>query len=193
MKTRPEIMFAVLVAGLVLNVTMVVAQQPAQKTNPSQGSTPSQRFTPSQRPTRVLPNVPAVPNVPNVPAIPPIPPVDPLAEVMFPPDLIMRHSRQLGLSNEQKTFMRDEIQRTTTRFNELQWQLQDAMEALTEAMKPNSVNEQQALTLLERVLDAEREIKRLHIRMGIRIKNQLTPPQQDKLQGMRMAMRPAEG
>ncbi|MGH9959069.1 MAG: Spy/CpxP family protein refolding chaperone [Pyrinomonadaceae bacterium] len=175
MKTRPEIMFALLAAGLVLNVAMVVAQQPAQKPNP-----------------RVQRAIPSVPALPSVPAVPVIPPVDPLAEVMFPPDLIMRHSRQLGLSNEQKTFMRDEIQRTTARFNELQWQLQDAMEALTEAMKPNSVNEQQALSLLERVLDTEREIKRLHISMGIRIKNQLTPPQQEKLQGMRMTVRPAE-
>lgn len=174
MKTRRGIMFVLLAATLVLSVAMVVAQQPAQKS------------TPPQRATRALPSVPPVPPVAAIPA------VDPLAEVMFPPDLIMRYSRQLGLSNEQKTFMRDEIQRTTTRFNELQWQLQDAMEALTDAMKPNSVNEQQALVLLERVLDTEREIKRLHIGMGIRIKNQLTPPQQDKLQGMRVPVRPAE-
>ena len=102
----------------------------------------------------------------------------------------MQHTRELGLTDEQKTFMRGEIQRTTTRFNELQWQLQDAMEALHEIMKSNSVNEQQALTQLDKVLDAEREIKRLHIGMGIRIKNQLTPEQQAKLHGMRMTPRP---
>ena len=119
---------------------------------------------------------------------PPHPPMDPLGDAMFPPDMIMQHARELDLTQEQKTFMRSEIQKTTTRFNELQWQLQDAMEALHEIMKANSVNEQQALAQLDKVLDAEREIKRLHIGMGIRIKNQLTAEQQTKLQSMRHSM-----
>src|SRR6266571_8948927 len=125
---------------------------------------------------------------------PPHPPMDPLGEAMFPPDMIMQHTRELNLTPEQKTFMRAEIQKTTTRFNELQWQLQDAMEALHEIMKSDSVNEQQALAQLDKVLDAEREIKRLHIGMAIRIKNQLTPEQQAKLHAMhRMMMGPDGG
>jgi Spy/CpxP family protein refolding chaperone len=120
----------------------------------------------------------------------PRPPDDPLADDMFPPDMIMQHQRELALTDAQKTFMRSEIQRTTTRFNELQWQLQDAMEALHETMKGNQVNEQLALTQLNKVLDAEREIKTLHMGMAIRIKNQLTPDQQMKLQTMRNAFQP---
>lgn len=162
MTTKPGIMCAIF-AALVLNVATVAAQQPLKKPAP----------------------------VPAVPALPSIPAVDPIAEAMFPPDLIMRHSRRLELTDAQKTFMRDEIQRTTTRFNELQWQLEEAKEALTETMKSHSVNEQQALTLLDRVLDTEREIKRLHIGLGIRLKNQLTLPQQEKLQHLRTT-RPTE-
>ena len=120
----------------------------------------------------------------------PQPNMDPMGDVVFAPDLIMRHGRELGLTDEQKNFMRSEIQKTTTRFNELQWQLQDAVEALGEIMKSNSVNEQQALLQLDKVLDAEREIKRLHIGMAIRIKNQLTPEQQGKLHAMRMTPSP---
>ena len=112
-------------------------------------------------------------------------PGDPLADAMFPPDMIMQHQRELGLTDEQKQFMRNEIQRTTTRFNELQWQLQDAMEALHETMKAPQINEEQALAQLGKVLDAEREIKTLHMGMAIRIKNKLTPEQQMKLQMMR--------
>ena len=115
----------------------------------------------------------------------PLPPDDPLADAMFPPEMIMQHQRELGLTEEQKQFMRGEIQRTTTRFNELQWQLQDAMESLHETMKAPQVNEQLALTQLNKVLDAEREIKTLHMGMAIRIKNKLTPEQQMKLQSMR--------
>jgi Spy/CpxP family protein refolding chaperone len=129
---------------------------------------------------------PATPATPPHAPVPPVPPMDPLGDVMFPPDMIMGHARELGLTDEQKAFMRGEIQKTTTRFLELQWQLQDAMEALHQAMKPNAVDEQAALSQLDKVLDTERQIKRLHFSLGIQLKNQLTPEQQAKLRGMRM-------
>jgi Spy/CpxP family protein refolding chaperone len=121
---------------------------------------------------------------------PPRPPRDPLGDTMFPPEMVMQHQRELGLTDEQKTFMRGEINRTSTRFNELQWQLQDATEALHETMKASSVNEQLALSQLDKILDGEREIKRAHMELAIRIKNKLTPEQQTKLQSMRKSMGP---
>src|SRR5216684_3080880 len=124
---------------------------------------------------------------------PPRPPMDPLGDTMFPPDMVMQHQRELALTDEQKTFMRSEINRTTTRSNELQWQLQDALEALHETMKANPVNEQLALSQLDKVLDSEREIKRAHMELTIRIKNKLTPDQQMKLHSMRRPMGPGPG
>jgi len=119
---------------------------------------------------------------------PPPPPMDPLGDVMFPPELIMGHTRDLGITDEQKSFMRAEIQKSTARFNELQWQVQDAMEALHALMKANPVNEQQALAQLDKVLDTEREIKRLHFGLAIALKNKLTPEQQAKLHELMMEM-----
>ena len=162
MKKRNMLLITALVAVSLFAVALVSAQQPTPQAQPQ----------PAQQPH------------------PPHPPMDPLGEAMFPPDMIMQHARELNLTPEQKTFMRSEIQKTTMRFNELQWQLQDAMEALHDVMKSNSVNEQQALAQLDKVLDAEREIKRLHIGMAIRIKNQLTPEQQEKLHGMHRMMGP---
>src|SRR5215510_14145483 len=120
---------------------------------------------------------------PQSPHPPPNP--DPLAHLMFPPDMIMGHARQLNLTEEQKAFMRSEIQKTTVSFQELQWKLQDQMELLQETMKSTSVNEQQALAQLDKVLEVEREIKRLHIGLAVRLKNRLTPEQQDQLHKMR--------
>lgn len=135
------------------------------------------------------PNTPGAPgNVPDHPGPPPNP--DPLAHLMFPPDMIMAHARQLNLTDEQKAFMRTEIQKTTATFQDLQWKLQDQMELLQETMKSTSVNEQQALAQLDKVLDIEREIKRLHIGLAVRLKNQLTPEQQDQLHKMRMDHHP---
>ena len=123
----------------------------------------------------------------------PRPPMDPMADVMFPPDIIMQHTRDLGLTDEQKTFMRSEIQKSTSRFNELEWQVQDAMEALHALMKASPVNEQQALAQLDKVLDTEREIKRLHFGLAIALKNKLTPEQQAKLHEMMLRMHGPEG
>jgi Spy/CpxP family protein refolding chaperone len=156
MKKRIGVIVVLLVTGIWLTVALASAQQP----QPAPG--------PQEQPR---------------PAHPPMP-MDPLGDAMFPPEMIMQHMRDLGLTDEQKAFMRGEIQKTTTRFNELQWQLQDAMEALHDQMKANPVNEQQALAQLDKVLDAEREIKRLHFGLAISIKNKLTPDQQTKLQGM---------
>lgn len=123
----------------------------------------------------------------------PTPDHDPLAQFMFPPELVMQHQRAIGLTDEQKTFLRGEIQRVTLRFTELQWQLQDAMEGLASVMKESSVSEQQALSQLDKILNTEREIKHLHIGLAIRIKNKLTPEQQSRLQGMkRMGPHPPE-
>jgi Spy/CpxP family protein refolding chaperone len=82
--------------------------------------------------------------------------------------------------------MRAEVQKATSTFQELQWKLQDQAELLHETMKSSSVNEQQALAQLDRVLEIEREIKRLHIGLAVRLKNRLTPEQQEQLQKMRM-------
>jgi len=131
------------------------------------------------------PPPPQSPDAPNHPHPPPNPP-DPLAHLMFPPDMILGHARELNLTDEQKAFMRAEVQKATSTFQELQWKLQDQAELLHETMKSSSVNEQQALAQLDRVLEIEREIKRLHIGLAVRLKNRLTPEQQGQLQKMRM-------
>jgi Spy/CpxP family protein refolding chaperone len=164
MKKKIALVVSVILAGVVLGAVLVSAQQPQQ---------------PAQQPQ---------PPEPQSQPRPPHPPMDPLGDSMFPPDLIMQHTRDLGLTDEQKSYMRAEIQKTTMRFNELQWQLQDSMEALHATMKANPVNEQLALSQLDKVLDTEREIKRLHFGLAISIKNKLTPEQQEKLHGMMRMM-----
>jgi Spy/CpxP family protein refolding chaperone len=164
MKKRIGLLVGAFTAATLLSVVLVSAQQPEP---PQPGS--------QQQPQ------------------PPPPPPDPFGDAIFPPEMVMQHQRELGLTDEQKTFMRGEINRTTTRFNELQWQLQDAMEALHETMKANSVNEQLALSQLDKVLDNEREMKRAHMELAIRIKNKLTPDQQAKLQSMKRPKGPGPG
>jgi len=116
---------------------------------------------------------------------PPQPPHDPIGEAMFPPELVMQHAQAISLQAEQKTYIREEMRKAQGRFTELQWQLQDAMEALVATLQQEQVNETQALNQLERILDAERQVKTLQITLMVRIKNKLTPEQQARLRQLR--------
>ena len=110
---------------------------------------------------------------------------DPVAENLFPPELVMAHQRAIGLDDAQKAYIRGELLKAQTRFTELQWQLQDAMEALESLLKQSPVEESQVLSQLEKVLNWEREIKRAQIGLLVRIKNKLTAEQQSKLRKLR--------
>src|SRR4029079_676163 len=164
MKTMIAAVFAI----AFLFATVATAQQPGQPMHP-----------------------PAGPGADNLPPNHPHPPgPDPLAHRMCPAGMILSHARELNRTDEQKTVMRGEIQKATVSFQDLQWKLQDQVEQLHETMKSTSVNEQQALAQLDKVLDIEREIKRLHIGLAVRLKNRLTPDQQDQLHKMRMEHHP---
>lgn len=112
-------------------------------------------------------------------------PHDPVGEALFPPELVMQNQQAIGLDEAQKTFIRSEVLKAQTRFTELQWQLQDAMETLAGFMQQNPVDEQKVMAQLDKILPIEREIKRAQLTLMIRIKNKLTPEQQEKLRQMR--------
>lgn len=110
---------------------------------------------------------------------------DPIMETLFPPELVMAHQKALGLDDAQKNDMRGELLKAQTRFTELQWQLQDAMESLVALLKKNPADERQVLAQLDKVLAAEREMKRTQVGLLVRIRNRLTPDQQARLQKVR--------
>lgn len=110
---------------------------------------------------------------------------DPIAENLFPPDLVLSNEKAIGLEAAQKNFVRSEVLKAQTRFTELQFQLQDAMETLTGLLKQNPVDEAAVLAQLDKVLNVEREVKRTQIALMVRIKNRLTPEQQARLRQLR--------
>jgi Spy/CpxP family protein refolding chaperone len=110
---------------------------------------------------------------------------DPIGQNFFPPELVIQHQEAIGLSGEQKDFFKTEIRQAQLKFTELQWKLQDEMEKLLALVKQPHVDEQQVLAQLEKVLAAEREIKREQVTLLVRIKNKLTQEQQGKLTDLR--------
>lgn len=110
---------------------------------------------------------------------------DPIAENLFPPDQVLSNQKAIGLDDAQRNFVRSEVLKAQTRFTELQFQLQDAMEALVALLKQDPVDEAQVMAQLDKVLNAEREVKRTQIALMVRIKNKLKPEQQARLRQLR--------
>ncbi len=103
---------------------------------------------------------------------------DPMEEHFFPPELVMQHQRDIKLTAEQRETIKTAVQTAQTIFTDVQWQLHDEMETMKDLVKEKKVDEQQVLDQLETILNLEREIKRTHLTLMIRIKNTLTPEQQ---------------
>lgn len=110
---------------------------------------------------------------------------DPFAEAFFPPELIMQNQQVLGLTAEQKSLLRSEVQKAQTRFTDLQWQMQDEMQRLTALARETPPSEEKILPQLDKVLNLEREIKRTHITLVVRMKRALTPEQQRQVAELR--------
>jgi len=106
---------------------------------------------------------------------------DPIGQNFFAPELVIQHQEAIGLSDDQKTYLKTEIRQAQLKFTEWQWKLQDEMERLASLVKQPRVDEQAALAQLEKVLAVEREIKRAQVTLLVQIKNELTPEQQAKL------------
>lgn len=113
------------------------------------------------------------------------PPHDPIAEHVLPPELIMQHQQAISLSDSQKNAVIGEIKRAQGRIIEVQWDLQRALERMVELLRQDKVDEQLVIAQLDNVLAVEREIKRVHLGLAVRLKNILTPEQQRMLRDLR--------
>ncbi len=106
---------------------------------------------------------------------------DPIAAQLFPPEVVMQHHRQIGLSDAQRRSITGAISALQSQVLEAQWEMESEQQALVEVLGQSSVDEVAALAQAGRLMDIERRIKRLHLTALIRIKNALTREQQNKL------------
>ena len=97
----------------------------------------------------------------------------------------MQHSRAISLTDDQRNAITAAIQETQGKAIALQFRMVEQMQAVMELIEQPRINEAQVLPTLNRVLDAEQEVKIAHTTLLIRIKNLLTPEQQSKLRELR--------
>jgi Spy/CpxP family protein refolding chaperone len=114
---------------------------------------------------------------------------DPIAELLLPPELIMQNQKTAGLTEAQQKSVVGEIKQAQGRMVDVQWELQRAVERMVDLLKPDKVDEQAVLAQLDKVLAAEREVKRTQLGLMMRLKNILTPEQQRQLRELRAKQR----
>ena len=109
------------------------------------------------------------------------PPQDPFSRFLFPPELVMQYQGEINLQDAQRAALQSAIQQAQSKFLDLQWRLSGEGEKLARLLQPSTADEAQVLEQVDRILSAEREMKRTQIGLLVRIKNALTPTQQAKL------------
>jgi Spy/CpxP family protein refolding chaperone len=120
----------------------------------------------------------------------PAPPDDPFGRFLFPPELIMGHQTELGLDEAQRTAIKEAVKSSQSRFLELQWDLHAESEKLAGLLGRPRVDERAALAQAETVMNLEREIKKTHLSLLVRIKNLLSEEQQARLMEIRRRLAP---
>jgi Spy/CpxP family protein refolding chaperone len=110
---------------------------------------------------------------------------DRFGRYFFSPELVMQNEELINVSDDQRADLKKKIRDAQNNFNGLQWQLQDQIEKLISVIKQPHPDEHEVMMRLQRVLDAEGEIKRTQLRLLVRIKNALTSEQQAKLEEVR--------
>jgi Spy/CpxP family protein refolding chaperone len=108
-----------------------------------------------------------------------------LAQNLFPPDLILRYRQDIGLDDAQSKSLKELVQKAQGKFLDLQWDMQAEAAKLAQLLRAPHIEETAAIAQADKVLGMEREIKEAQLLLLVRIKNLLTPAQQDKLGELR--------
>ncbi len=110
-------------------------------------------------------------------------------ENVFPPGVIMLHEIDIGLTDTQREAITKEMQEAQKSLITLQWDVERESEKLGKLLEVAHVDEAAALRQADQVMSAEQRLKKAHLTLLIRIKNDLTPAQQEKLRQLRPEQR----
>ena len=106
---------------------------------------------------------------------------DVVAENLFPLELLMKYGNTIGVVESQRTFFREELEKSKERVADLQEKLNKEKSALAPLLNKDRIDEASALAQADKALAIDQQIKRENLVLLIHIKNRLTPDQQNQL------------
>ncbi len=114
-------------------------------------------------------------------------------ENVFPPGVIMRHQGDIGLADAQREAITKQMEEAQKALVTLQWDVERESEKLGKLLAAERIDEAAALRQADQAMIAEERLKKGHLTLLIRIKNALTPAQQEKLRQLRRTHAPLPG
>jgi Spy/CpxP family protein refolding chaperone len=103
---------------------------------------------------------------------------DPIRDALIPPEVVMSHQQELGLSDVQRATIESDVLVAQGHFIRWQTQLSAATAKLVDILRESRIDQTKALAQMDAVLDLERQVKHAQLTLMVQIKNELTPQQQ---------------
>jgi hypothetical protein len=110
---------------------------------------------------------------------------DPLARLLLPPDLVMSHQQAINLTEQQRQMIQAKMVETQKKLLDQQFTLKGEVEKLQSLLRSSAPDEAKVLDQMDKVLGAERDIKRAQLSLMVKLKDGLTQQQQAQLAAVR--------
>ena len=97
----------------------------------------------------------------------------------------MQHQAELGLEERQRNAVMKEVAAFQSQMVDVQWRMSAAAEELAHLLDAPRVDEARALAQADKVMALERDVKKGHLALLIRIRNLLSEAQRAQLAKLR--------
>ncbi|NER12624.1 hypothetical protein GWK08_04170 [Leptobacterium flavescens] len=104
---------------------------------------------------------------------------------LFSANVVLKYRVEINLSEQKVNTIKKIYDEHTVKFNSLKWDLDAEQLSLNKQLESSRVDEKASLAQMEKVVNLENQLKQLKLKMLIKIKNELTVSQQEKLKELR--------
>jgi hypothetical protein len=96
---------------------------------------------------------------------------------LFPPNVILEHRAEIGLSKAQFKAIRAAVVEVQAGVAEHEWDMQEAYQVLMQELDKSPIDENRVMENADKALLAENQVKKKQMSMLVRLKNLLTEEQ----------------
>ena len=104
---------------------------------------------------------------------------------LFPPNVILEHQAELGLSKDQFTAIKKAVVEVQANVAEHEWDVREAYMSIMAELDKSPIDEDKALEYVNAALLAENKVKKEQMAMLIRLRNLLNDEQMEYLESTR--------
>ena len=114
---------------------------------------------------------------------------DPFQELFIPPELLLMHQEELGISGEQRDSIRARQEKFQTESERMQKELEKQRDELNALLKRKDAMEGELLAAFEKLLDRERDLRKAQVTFMIEVRKLLSAEQRQKASELKKSPR----